>query len=157
MLSGACSSSLDLKSRTAMTAGFGGRESPFLQKIRNPKSEIRNKPEIQIPKSETRPAACICLGFGISRFEFVSDFGFRISDFLAKGGWPCLSEGASLNSGGCFSARSGGNRAQIGETRKHFTDPTRTTSGDLWNGGERSGPAYPGRGFASRGEGRCVR
>ncbi len=83
--------------------------------------EIRNKFEIRDPKPRAR-----FLGFRISCFEFVSDFVLRIScfGFRARHGWPCPHRGASLNSGGCFLAWSGGNCARSGETRKHLTDPT---------------------------------
>jgi pimeloyl-ACP methyl ester carboxylesterase len=43
----------------------------------NSKSEIRNPKQIRNPNHETRG-----LDFGISGFEFVSDFGFRISDLI---------------------------------------------------------------------------
>src|SRR5262245_40552878 len=48
--------------------------------IRSPKSEIRKKPEIRIPKrlSATRTRL---FELRISSFGFLSDFGFRISDF----------------------------------------------------------------------------
>jgi serine/threonine protein kinase len=48
--------------------------------IRNPKSETKPKPEI--PRTETPGAPR--LGLQDSDFEFVSDFGFRISDFDPK-------------------------------------------------------------------------
>ena len=49
-------------------------------KIRNPKSEIRNKFEqLEIRKMEMDARTAVFLHF--SRFEFVSDFGFRISIF----------------------------------------------------------------------------
>jgi hypothetical protein len=51
----------------------------------------RGKSEIRISKSETNPklearntVQMSCL-FGASDFEFVSDFGFRASDFFAAG------------------------------------------------------------------------
>jgi WD40 repeat protein/serine/threonine protein kinase len=48
--------------------------------IRNSKSETNPKPEIPMPQTSGTP----CLGLGNSDFEFVSDFGFRISDFEPK-------------------------------------------------------------------------
>jgi hypothetical protein len=54
----------------------------------NPKSEIRNPKQIQIPKAEmvkTIAGAAIS-NFEFPSFGFVSDFGFRISDFTASGG-----------------------------------------------------------------------
>src|SRR5438067_1329700 len=59
--------------------------------IRNPKLEIRNKPEIRNSKSETNPKTSITeprvffWSFWISDFEFVSDFEIRVSDFPRSG------------------------------------------------------------------------
>jgi len=57
-------------------------------KIRNPKSEIRKKPESQISKYQKKSQREILdfwilflNFFRISDFGFLSDFGFRISDF----------------------------------------------------------------------------
>src|SRR6185437_5875000 len=52
------------------------------REIRNPKSEIRKQ-----PKTETQNGR---LRFGISFFGFLSDFGFRISDF-PEGVWDRIS------------------------------------------------------------------
>src|SRR6266540_159624 len=43
----------------------------------NPNIEIRNKSE-----SQSRKRRRHCFGFSASDFEFVSDFGFRVSDFF---------------------------------------------------------------------------
>ena len=48
--------------------------------IRNPKSEIRNKSEIQNPNVQN-PRGRLVLDIRILDFGFVSDFGFRVSDF----------------------------------------------------------------------------
>jgi protein ImuB len=64
------------------------RYEPWLrQQIRNPKIEIRNKSEARSTKSKTKSSANE--SFRISNFEFVSDFGFRISD-LRMTRPPCL-------------------------------------------------------------------
>jgi len=45
------------------------------------KSEIRNKSEIQMKEMFKTRSAIVVSNIWISKFEFVSDFGFRISDF----------------------------------------------------------------------------
>jgi mono/diheme cytochrome c family protein len=51
----------------------------------NPKSETRNPKQIQIIKQENPKRECAAvLHLGDSNFGFVSDFGFRISDFVLK-------------------------------------------------------------------------
>src|SRR5688572_18884933 len=59
-------------------------------KIRSTKSEARNKFEIRIFKSlkQSLPTFASCLGFRSS--GFVSDFGFRISDFFGACVVLCL-------------------------------------------------------------------
>src|SRR3979411_2322891 len=57
------------------------RNKPEVGKIRNPNLEIRNKPEIQNPKAQT---AAVFLVIRFLVLEFVSDFGFRISDFRSS-------------------------------------------------------------------------
>jgi hypothetical protein len=52
--------------------------------MKNSKSEIRNPKQIRIPKSEIPNAANGGLGFSDWSFEFVSDFGFRISSLFAR-------------------------------------------------------------------------
>jgi hypothetical protein len=63
--------------------------------IRNPKHEIRNKSQFQISKalnttdqsslrSTVAAGVRVCVSdIRISDFEFVSDFGFRVSDFAS--------------------------------------------------------------------------
>jgi hypothetical protein len=54
-------------------------------KIRNPNIEIRNKSErSEMLKLRKRFAATVSLFSDFYLFEFVSDFGFRVSDFRAK-------------------------------------------------------------------------
>ncbi|OHB77519.1 MAG: hypothetical protein A2Z34_06165 [Planctomycetes bacterium RBG_16_59_8] len=50
--------------------------SSIKQEIRRTNVEIRNKLEVQNPKDKNHR-----LGFRASKFEFVSDFGFRVSSF----------------------------------------------------------------------------
>jgi hypothetical protein len=113
------------------------------------KSEIRSTKSETNPKSETRG---VRLGFGN---------WFRISDFVLRIFRP---SGLALPIGEALIKL---RRVFSGMVRREPCPnrgdpeaphrPDRTTSGERWNGGERSGPAYPGRGFASRGEGRCPR
>jgi len=55
--------------------------------IRNPKSEIRIKVEIQTRNDpnlrEEFPVGAFVLDFLLAALEFVSDFGIRISDLVA--------------------------------------------------------------------------
>src|SRR5438045_9454854 len=51
------------------------------RQIRSPKSEIRNKFKIQKAPKLKPARGCLVLRFGFRSFGFVSDFGFRISDF----------------------------------------------------------------------------
>ena len=53
--------------------------------VRNPKPEIRNKSEIQNPNGQNEPATRV-LVIRILDFGFVSNFGFRISDFVSHVG-----------------------------------------------------------------------
>jgi len=59
-----------------LTQGTG----PVETEIRNPKSETRNKSEVETRKVQN-PRGTEVLGLEILNFEFVSDFGFRISSF----------------------------------------------------------------------------
>jgi hypothetical protein len=54
--------------------------------MRNPKSEIRNPKEISMRKKEKLTLSSrLFLILMNSSFVFLSDFGFRISDFRAAG------------------------------------------------------------------------
>src|ERR1043165_3209448 len=57
-------------------------EGRLAKEIRNPKSEIRKKSEHRIPKSFFATAPCRAFGPRLSGFGLLSDFGFRISDFI---------------------------------------------------------------------------
>jgi uncharacterized radical SAM protein YgiQ len=77
----------DLRDLRGVAYALGARESEALHKseIRNPKSETNSNTEI--PMSQTsEPRA---LGFGNSDLRFVSDFEFRISDFVLL---PCYEQ-----------------------------------------------------------------
>jgi hypothetical protein len=73
-------------------------------------------------------------------------------------GWPCLRAGASLISGGCGQDRprrdAGPTRA--GPTRNTSPDPTGRAFGDRRNDRRTRRRTDSGKGFASRGEGRCA-
>src|ERR1051325_3460987 len=55
---------------------------PNETKIRNPKSKIRKKPETRNPKPGPPPRGSYGHRIRISNLGFLSDFGFRISDFI---------------------------------------------------------------------------
>ena len=61
------------------------------EKVRNPKSEIRKKTECRVPNLEKNPKSQIQTNQRLrkhrrfSDFGFLSDFGFRISDFGLRG------------------------------------------------------------------------
>jgi hypothetical protein len=63
------------------------KHRPLAREIRNPKHEIRNKSKTRKKKNPKREAAPVVqrrlpfLSFGFRSFGFVSDFGFRASDF----------------------------------------------------------------------------
>jgi hypothetical protein len=63
-----------------------GAGPPNTPEIRNPKIEIRNKSEIQKANVQNALVPNL-LDISYLKFEFVSDFGFRVSDF-----WPSRRE-----------------------------------------------------------------
>src|SRR6185437_6053425 len=67
---------------SAYTSRSRPRQEHSYRKIRNSKSEIRKKFQIRIRKLKTRRAR----GFDIGDFDFgfLSDFGFRVSDFPSQ-------------------------------------------------------------------------
>src|ERR1043166_5180045 len=81
----------------------GRNGCPNETQFRNPKSEIRKKPETRKPKIGPPPRGAYGHRIRISNLGFLSDFGFRISDFVfhsslqlwrsfaAKNGSPQLS------------------------------------------------------------------
>ena len=63
-----------------------GRMRAACAHVRNTKSEARNTKQIQNPKDQNPKLAQVdgfVLNIWISSFEFVSDFGFEISDLVA--------------------------------------------------------------------------
>ena len=61
---------------------IGEERAEAMRKARNPKSEIRNPKQIRSRKKKgPRNAICLVLVISHLDFVFVSDFGFRISDF----------------------------------------------------------------------------
>src|SRR5437763_16052509 len=72
-----------LSARAKITSGFSEsfrRGIVTLLKIRNPKSEIRNKPEGPKFESQNQAASRRFELWSFLDFEFISDFGFRASD-----------------------------------------------------------------------------
>src|SRR5260370_23901000 len=90
--------------------------------IRNSKNEIRNKSKIRNRNIKTTGA--IVLDLFLWTFEFVSDFGFRISDLPR---WEMFGERASF---GCF--RRPISVAAV-HVRRHFDEPALAVAGLVTN------------------------